>query len=221
LLVEAAVMTRRSTATAAAFVLVASFWPSAAIGQEKNRFALGANIGVRVAGDSSAARGDTGIGLLWRFGQAHEGWGWRYGLGWYATDVAWKVGSQTAELGRLGVKPLMGGYGYTHVMGRTSVSGTLVGGYAFTSLRPGDGFADSVSARVGAGAVTIDAANTFVVRPGVSVWYNVNEKVGINLSAHYMLSRPRITVTSPAGSDVRRLNADMFSIRVGAVYSLF
>ena len=188
--------------------------------QENGRFALGGNFGVRTATDSSAA-GAKGVGLLWRFGQSHEGWGWHYGLGWYGTDVSWDIANQKAELGRLGVKPIVGGYGYTHVMGKTSVTGNVLGGYAFTSLRQDDTFADSVLARLGGSTVAIDASNTFVVRPGVSAWYNVNEKIGINVSGNYMMARPKVTVTSSGGTDVRRLQADMFTIKVGLVYSLF
>ena len=182
---------------------------------------MGANVGMRTALDGSDAGGAKTVGLVWRFGQGHEGWKWQYGLGWYATDVAWQIGGQRTEIGKLSVKPLLVGYGYTHVMGRTSVSAGVTGGYSFNSLRQGSELEDIVQARTGERRAVIEVDNSWVLRPGVSAWYNVNKKLGINVGVHYIISRPRVSLSTSSGTAFRHLNADMFSIKAGIVYSIF
>ena len=182
---------------------------------------MGANVGMRTPINGSDAAGAKTVGLLWRFGQGHEGWKWQYGLGWYSTDIAWQIGGERTEIGKLSVKPIMAGYGYTHVMGRKSVSAGISGGYAFNKLTQGAELEDIVQARTSARGATIDVGNAWVLRPGVSFWYNMNEKIGLNVGAHYIISRPRVTFTSSSGSESRRIDADMFSVKAGIAYSIF
>ena len=209
----------RGISSATVATLFALTCATPAFAQQKGRMAVGASVGVRTAADSSAAQGKTGVGLAWRFGQSHEGWGWNYGLGWFSTDIARSMGGEDTDLGRLRVLAPLVGYGYTHVMGRKSISANLVGGYAFNKLAQEGDMANTLRERFGVGSV--DVGNTPVLRPGVSAWYNVNDKIGIQVGAHYTVARPRVTVTSPAGTDAGRLKADMFGVKIGMVYSIF
>ncbi len=67
----------------------------------------------------------------------------------------------------------------------------------------------------------MDTSNTIVVKPELSLWRDLSEKMGLRASVGYMVARPQITVSSTAGVDKRRVNADMLMFKVGVVYSIF
>ena len=192
-----------------------------AFAQTGGRFAVGIDYGVKTPLDSSGATGGQSIGVDWRFGHGSEGWGFKYGLGWYSTNIGWSVDGQDVDLGRLRVRPIMVGIGYGIKRGRTTITPRLIGGYAFNKVAQSAQLEDEYNNRFGAQAASIDVSNAFVLRPGISAWYDVNEKIGIQLSANYVVARPEVTVTSSRGRDVRRLPVDMFTVKIGAVYSIF
>ena len=89
----------------------------------------------------------------------------------------------------------MGGYGYTRVIGRTAVTGKLMGGYAFSSMKLSqeamDAYRDPLRRARGRRS---RRRTPFVVIPEVNVWYNVNKKIGIRLQRRLRHRRGR---TSP------------------------
>ena len=191
-----------------------------AAAQSTGKFAVGAQLSTRTAAGPEN-KGHVGVSLLWRFGQSKTGWGWHYGLYWFSTDLERSIGGVDTEFGRLRIRPIMGGYGYTRVFGRTAVTGKLMGGYAWTSMRLSPLATDAYHNRLGAQSVSADASNTIVVIPEVSAWYNVNEKIGLKVSSGYVVARPNVTVSSSAGLDKRRVRADNVTFKVGMVYSIF
>ena|SRR5439155_14461259 len=205
----------------AALLLTAAAAASASAQTEEHKFALGSDFRVRVA-PTDRAHGANDFGLLWRFGRSHTGWGWTFGFNWFSTDVDQSIGRLSTELGELAVRPVMAGYGYTHVINaRTSVQANLLGGYAFTSFHLLPSASDVYRDRLGAQSVGVTTRSTFVAKPEVGVWFDVSRKVGVNVSAGYMFARPTLTVTSSLGSDGQHFQADMFMLRVGAVYKIF
>jgi len=208
--------------TAAAFVVCALTLATAstAHAQSEGKFAFGAQLSTRTAVGPENG-GHRGVSFLWRFGQSKTGWGWHYGLNWFGTDLKRSIGGPNTEFGTLRVRPIMGGYGYTRVFGRTSVTGKLMGGYAFSSMKLSQEAMDAYQTRFSAQAITVKASNAFVVIPEINVWYNVNKKIGIRVSSGYVIARPDVTVTSTAGVDKRRVNADNITFKVGMVYSIF
>jgi hypothetical protein len=216
-LLHAAVMIRfRPSSFVLLMVLLAA---SSAQAQSEGKFAVGAQLSTRTpAGPDNG--GHLGVSLLWRIGQSKTGWGWHYGLHWFATDLDRSIGGLDTEFGKLKVRPIMGGYGYTRVIGRTALTAKLLGGYAFTSMTLSPPAMDAYH-RLGSQTVTVKASNTVVVIPEVSAWYNVNRKVGFRVSSGYVLARPNVTVSSTAGVDKRRVRADNVTFKVGIVYSIF
>jgi outer membrane protein W len=187
--------------------------------QSEGKIALGAQLSTRTPlGPENG--GHLGVSFLWRFGQSKTGWRWHYGLNWFGTDMRRTIGGPNTDFGTLRVRPVMGGYGYTRVFGRTAVTGKLMGGYAFSSMKLSQEAMDAYQTRLGAQAVTVKASNAFVVIPEINVWYHVNKKVGIRVSSGYVIARPDVTVTSTAGVDKRRVKADNLTFKVGVVYSL-
>jgi hypothetical protein len=158
---------------------------------------------------------------VFRFGRTDPGWGARMGLNWYAVDVDRPVGGATTTLGELHIRPIMAGYGYTWARGKNAVSASLLGGYAFDSMNMSDGAPAAYQSRLGVQATDVDASNTFVVRPEIDFWHDINKLFGLNINVGYMIARPDVTVTTSAGIDRRTARADQFQIRVGVVYSIF
>jgi hypothetical protein len=67
----------------------------------------------------------------------------------------------------------------------------------------------------------VDSGTTWALRPGVGVWYDINNKIGLHVGVQYMIARPEVTVTSSLGADRRTARADMFQMKVGLAYSVF
>jgi hypothetical protein len=195
------------------------------VAQTNNRFAIGAEFTVRTSDHASqedAARGEFGPGLLWRFGHGREGWGFHWGLNWYAVDIDRPIGGQMTELGELKVRPIMAGYGYSYrINRRLNITGAVLGGYAFGSIGLVPGAVDAYERRLGAQSVTARASNTFVLKPELGLWYDLNKDFGLNVNAGYMIARPDVIVDTAIGQDKRTARADQFILKVGVVYSIF
>lgn len=195
-----------------------------AIAQTGNRFAIGAEFKIRVSDRASTqdfAEGQFGPGLLWRFGTSKPGWGFHWGLNWYEVDVERPIGGVPTELGELHVRPIMAGWGYTHIVRRTAIIADVLGGYAIGSAKLAPSGIEAYQSRLGAQSVTIEASNALVLKPEIAVWYDLNKKVGININAGYMFARPDIIVHTMLGADKRQARADQFILKAGVVYSIF
>lgn len=199
---------------------MAALVPAAATAQTSNRFALGANVTSRLATDVDSA-GNTHIGLQWRLGHSDQGWGFKYGLNWYSTRIDGTISGRDVQLGEVHIRPLMAGYGYTHTVRRTAVSLNLLGGYAFSGFSLDEGASALYRAISGARDVETRTANTFVVKPELSMWRDMNRKVGLHASAGYMIARPEVAVVTPTGLERHAVRADMLQLKLGVVYSLF
>jgi len=196
-------------------------WSSPAFAQSEGKVAVGASVSAK-AGTSKDISGHINPGLIWRIGHGREGWGFDYGLGWYGADLKRTVGSEPTAFGELRVRPIVAGYGYSKRLSeRYRVSGKLLGGYSFNSFKLHPAFGDTYARVSGVTVTDVDVSNAFVLRPEVSTWIDVTRKIGISLSAGYTIARPEVTITSSLGSERRRVRADMFTVRVGAVYSIF
>jgi hypothetical protein len=202
------------------FGLLAGGAPSAASAQTDGMFAVGAQLMDKTAVNPSV-HGGPEIGIIWRVGHSVTGWGWDSAFNWFSTDVDRPVGGARVALGELDVKPVMVGYGYTHARNRIAITGDVLGGYAFTHFSMASAAVAAFQQRLGAQVIDTDISNTFVLKPEVGVWYDVNQKIGLNISAGYLIARPRLTITSTGAQDSRRVRADMLMLNFGFVYSVF
>jgi hypothetical protein len=195
-------------------------WPVVAHGQTDNRLAVGGSITTRIAG-SSAAAASSAVGFELRIDHETDGWGWAYSFfGWFDTDIQQPPAVSSSDLGRLRVRPLMLGYGYTKIRGRAAITADVVGGYSLNSF-----YLDSSTIadyqRRRASDIHGEATNTFVVKPELAVWYDLNRRIGLRVNGGYLLARPSVTIVSTLGRDARSIRADTFLITIGAVYSIF
>ena len=206
------------------FAICLTLFPRPAFAQLTNRFAIGAEYKIRAtdrASQEDYAHAKLGPGLLWRVGHGHQGWGFHWGLNWYAVDIDRPIGGQATALGELKIRPFMAGYGYTYSMTRRfNITADALGGYALGSIDLTPTAIDAYRNRLGAQAATAKSTNTFVLKPEIGAWYDVNNKVGLNVNFGYMMARPDIIVSSTAGADRRKVRADQFIIKAGIVYSI-
>jgi hypothetical protein len=203
------------------FVLaLALFAPAGVDAQTEGRVAVGADISSKGGADRLAS-GHTDMGFLFRIGQAKPGWGWKYGLNWYATDLEQTLGGTEQAFGELKVRPLMGGYGYSRVAGPVQVSANLLAGYAFASFEVQPSYDEIYRRTLGVQSIHLDVSNPWVLKPEISTWINISRKIGLNVSTGYVIARPTVTVSSVRGVDTQHIRADMFILKVGAVYSVF
>ncbi len=203
------------------FATAVLFAPAEVGAQETGKFAVGVSFsGKPTVGDRTHTSG--GFGVLWRFGHGHEGWGWQYGFNWYSADLDRSAGGQRLDFGELNIKPVMAGYGYTHVVNpRTKISGSLLGGYAFTTFTLREPFARAYIIEHNIDTVDVEASSAFVMKPEISGWYDINRKIGLNVSVGYMFARPNVTLITPLGRERSTANADTFVVKAGVVYSIF
>jgi hypothetical protein len=194
---------------------------STAQAQSTGRVAAGVSVSAKqgVARDTD---GHINPALVWRLGHGHDGWGWDFGLGWYAADLQRTVGGTKTEFGELHVRPIMAGYGYAKRISRhTTLSAKVLGGYSFNSFKLTPAYDQAFQQLHGTATLGTDVSNTIVIRPEISSWIDLSRKFGVTLSAGYSIARPEVTVRSSLGTDTRRIRADMFTFRVGVVYSIF
>jgi hypothetical protein len=179
-------------------------------GASDNRMlAVGAAIGWNASAGRTLDPSES-IGPLIRLGSG-RGLGLAVGFSWFGSDLL--ASDNTEEIiGRVRIKPVMGGLGYTVRNDRVSMSLSAVAGLAFNSVVPGESIGR---------AVPLDVTNSLAWRPAVSFWFDASGRVALNASAGYVMTRPQLSVLRDGEVVRRRLEADTFLLRVGMAYKVF
>ena len=116
-------------------------------------------------------------------------------------------------------KAIMAGIGYGWHFGRLSTGAALQTGYAFNSGRiEGDVLRAFESP---AEAVSVHVGNSPFLRPGVKAEYFITPKFTFRVSADYMLMRPNVTVTTPAGQIADRWDMSNVHANIGVGFYPF
>ena len=170
----------RSALLAMLLVLVAA---TAAVAQTEapppNRFALGGEFKIKTSDRASQedyARGQLGPGVLWRFGETKPGWGFHWGLNWYAVKLERPIGDSVTELGELHVRPIMAGYGYTRKIRSYSITADVLGGYGFGTIQISDPAKAAYRRALGVTEAEANATNTLVLKPEIGRLVRHDEK---------------------------------------------
>lgn len=139
------------------------------------------------------------------------GFGPAIGFDWYQAPVG--APGDSAET-RIRIKPIMGGVGYTWRGDRVSVSPSIVAGYAFNSLSI-RGTAPVVT------ALPVDIGNSLAWRVGASAWFDLTQRVALNVSAGRLMTGLRLTVLENGQLDRRDASGDATILRAGLAYRIF
>ena len=111
------------------------------------------------------------------------------------------------------LRPVMAGLVYSVVSGRVTFGASVVGGYSFNSL-------SVETARAGPGRA-IAVANSFVIEPGVDVWFDATRRIGVTLRAGYLVSRPNVTFGSDDTVTAQRIRVNAVVVSAGLAYWIF
>jgi hypothetical protein len=178
--------------------------------REPHLVAAGLSLGRSAPSDSGL--GDRlRIGPLVRLGNG-SGLGPAIGFGWFR--AGWRSsGADAPRMGQIRIRPVLGGVAYGLRGARTSVSFSLLGGIAFNSLALPDVTAER--------DIPLSIGNSFAVRPGVSLWLDVDRRMAVNVAASYLMTRPRVRVLELGEIRTHPLRADAILINAGIVYKIF
>ena len=202
-------------------VVISAASTSLASAQTVSRFAVGVNFSTQHApDDSSVASGGHTVGPQWRVGHSKEGWGWQYGLHWYSIDLDRMIGNGPPRW-KTESAPLDGGCGYTACSMAAGWRSLATWWRATPSAR-------SISIRWPTPPIKPDSVRARSRRssqhPGGCAGLrlaDVNKKVGVLINAGYVFARPQVKVTSTLGTDIHRVQADTYMLKIGLVYSVF
>jgi hypothetical protein len=156
--------------------------------------------------------GGVGVGPLIRLGSG-SGFGPSLALGWYQVSLPPTPGNFGVR-SRIHIRPLMAGVGYTFASDRASLAPSLVAGWAFNDL--------SVPSTTGpVGRLAVGVGNSFVWRPGLSLWIDANRRFAVNLSGGYAVTRVPVTFLENGQLLRSHLRADTAILHAGLAYKLF
>ena len=142
------------------------------------------------------------------------GFGPSIGFGWYQGDLTLSGISGDVEVGRLRVRPLMAGIGYTWVKGRVATGVSINAGISFNSIRLNDQYRTFF----GPGTeVSVDSSNSFAARPQLRVEYAVARKVGVYSSVGYFFTEFDNVIETPVGRFENEWDASSFNVFVGVM----
>ena len=173
---------------------------------------IGAGASVRLnnpAGDALAQELDIGPILRLRSG---NGLGPAIAFNWTNAEIDASPTGLPA-LARVRIRPVMAGVQYGFTRGRLGAGASVVAGYAFNNL--------DIDKTVAGSGRAVDVSNSFVWRPGVTLWYDVTQRIGINVFGGYLFTRPEVTFVSDTEVVTHRLRANAVVISVGMAYWIF
>ncbi len=153
---------------------------------------------------------DWRVTALVRFGSG-SGLAPALAFSWFGADLL--SASPAEAVGRLSIKPVMGGVRYTVRRGRRSADVSLVGGVAFNSF--------TLETLPAGEPVPVSVGNSFAWRPGASIWFDASRRVALNLFVGYVVTRPRVTWLEDERLATRRLRGDTVLVSIGAAYKVF
>lgn len=178
---------------------------------------IGAQFGATLGrGD---VEGSQGISITGR-ARRPNGFGAIVGFGRSSFSIKDASGRRTGTLGDLVLWAFTGSAGYSVHPGRLEATVSVGAGYGF------GGFslhreAQDAYARLGSFAPKVSASNAWLVSPGLSFWYELNNRFAATASVGYIYTRPTIRIEFDNGVQERRVTAGAAKIGVGVGYKVF
>ena len=152
--------------------------------------------------------------------QPGEGWGFAGAFNWFETDLDAAFAGLRGEYGRVRIRPLMGGVGYTIRSGRVRTTFSLVGGPAWNQLKINE------QARIALADGGRDVEDTLdevsvAIRPGASVNVRIAPRLDLTGFGGYLFNRPKFTIPTGAGDVRNEWSTDAVVLSAGLVFALF
>ena len=158
-----------------------------------------------------------GLGVAVRVAKPN-GLGFTVGFGTESFDVPGVMGDAGVTLGQLSLRTVSGGVLFTRRAGPLEATAGLSAGYGFGGFSL-DRVARDRFGMAGFFAVDPDATNSWVLKPNVSLWFNVSNRWAATVSGSYMVARP--TVRFGTGLPDRKIKADAVGLAAGLGFKVF
>lgn len=150
-----------------------------------------------------------------------RGWGLAGALDWFSTDVdGTTVANLAGQIGRLQVRPFMGGVGYTFRSRFTATTVSMVVGPSLNTFTPDGRVAGTISV-AGSGVERNAGSIAVAFRPGVSVSIPFAPRLSVTGFAGYLVNRPSIALNTPSGFVRQTWRTDSIVTSVGVVFRVF
>jgi hypothetical protein len=121
-----------------------------------------------------------------------NGWRYPFALTFFSQDLHSPNG---VEFASVRTRAILGGIGYGWHFGRLSTGVQMQTGYAFNHASL-DGDVEHAF-NVANGTVSVDADNSWLLRPTIKAEYFITSKFTVRVSGDYVYMRPGIVVTTP------------------------
>jgi hypothetical protein len=205
-------------ASLAAIVLVLTFG-SAASAQNDAVVGVGGGMAFHSATNPNV---DTrpGLGLVARLRRG-TGLGFSLGFGWSASDVRTEVEAEIVPLGTITARPVMAGASYTRQFHRFALTAGLVGGWSFNSIAQTPAQQKIYREAIGMPDAHLTVSNSWVARPGVTFWCELDNHFGAYASIGYAMTRPTVTTQGTAGLRGETINLSAGVLSFGFTYGVF
>jgi hypothetical protein len=138
--------------------------------------------------------------------------GWRYpvALGFFSEHLR---GPSGRDFALLRSRAIVAGIGYGWHFGKLSTGASMQAGFSDYRLSPEGDVLDALELL--GGTVTVDASNSWLLRPQIKAEYFLTRKVTVRVSGDYILSHPDIMVTTPAGQLANHWDVSSFHANIG------
>jgi hypothetical protein len=204
-----------------------ALFPLTAQAQTGRHVALGASIGFRELIDDHFKKKNPSFSALYRLSRhpskRKQGWVWRLGgtASYAHTDFDMDLGGTDTKIGSLRTIPVMGGVERAYRHQRIKVGLSLLAGPSFNNFSIDNSARAAYEAQLGAPLEDIKVKNSFAVRSGVGVWYDVSRWVGVHAGIYYQYDRPRATITAGGNSSSETWKTDRVSLSTGLAVGIF
>ena len=147
-----------------------------------------------------------------------KGWSWAGNLGWFTGNLRLEDGGVNRDVGRITVRPVMGGIGYTWVDGKLFTTVSLTAGVSFNSADVDGNYKEIFGPGT---AVSLDADNSFCVKPAVEVEYTLTPKWALTTYGGFIFTSIDSRLRTPVGTYEDRWDVSHFSVLAGVMFYPF
>jgi hypothetical protein len=162
-----------------------------------------------------------GIGFSSNTHRQGLSFGLRGGIGIAHPDRSDDVAGSRIQTGSLRSVAVMGGAGSTYRTGPLSIGLAVVAGPSFNKFSLDEAMRVAYRDHYGATLNSIEVKHSVAVRPNVSIWYNLTDRLGLQSSVGYTANRPTVETTINGVTTRGRWNADRWSYQTGFAFGIF
>jgi hypothetical protein len=210
-----------------AVLVLAALMATAAHAQPGDHVSLGVGLGWHNYRDPSFSSTNPSIVPEYHFGLTPHAdrqglsFGLKGGIGYTNVDRNDFIGGFETRSGKLQMIPAMVGAGPSYRTGPLRIGMAVVAGPSFNNFSIDNAARAAYADRYGATLNSIKVENSVAVRPDVSLWYNLTNRVGLHSAVSYTVNRPMVRTTVDGVTSSTRWNTDRWNYQAGLALGIF